>query len=309
VPVVFPEKQSGIAGDFDSYKPFVNGTLIGGDRFTFSRFERPFNANTMDVYFPYLDIIDTYVYQDETWIFAGIILKGTDEDGNLPGNYAAEIDIDINGKGDFLIITSNPTSTDWTTTNVRVYEDKDTTVGDKTPTVTDENGDGNGFESLVFDQGEGDDPETAWVRLAPDKPNTVELAIKRSLFKVEPTELRYLINMWAGTDILDPALFDINDHFSHEEAGAADKGLEFYYPIKAVAEVDNTCKMAIGFKPTGNEPGLCDLPTAPQEKGCVSDPVWVNRCKALGKVWNYKTCTCVTPIQVNPVDPVVQPAP
>ena len=29
-------------------------------------FERPFNANTMDVYFLYLDIVDTFVYQDNT---------------------------------------------------------------------------------------------------------------------------------------------------------------------------------------------------------------------------------------------------
>ena len=62
--------------------------------------------------------------------------------------------------------------------------------------------------------------------------------------------------MWAGSS-LDPAIFDINDHFTHEQAGAADRGFEIYYPIKGVSEIDNTCRIAIGFEPTGNEPGSC----------------------------------------------------
>jgi hypothetical protein len=29
------------------------------------------------------------------------------------------------------------------------------------------------------------------------------------------------------------------------------------YPLKAMAEIDNTCRLAVGFDPTGLEPGLC----------------------------------------------------
>ena len=65
--------------------------------------------------------------------------------------------------------------------------------------------------------------------------------------------------MWAGTTLLDPKLFDLNDHFTQEQAGAADPGLELYYPIKAIYEIDNSCRMAVGFKPTGKEPGLCEI--------------------------------------------------
>lgn len=63
--------------------------------------------------------------------------------------------------------------------------------------------------------------------------------------------------MWAGTSSLNPALFDFNDNMAHEQAGAADPGLENFYPIKGLSELDNTCSMAIGFKPKGDEPGLC----------------------------------------------------
>lgn len=124
-----------------------------------------------------------------------------------------------------------------------------------------------GFETLVFDQGKGSDADTAWVRIAPDSANTVQIALKRSLVGNDDT---YLMNMWAGTSIMDPALFDINDHFTHEQAGAADPGYEIYYPIKAVAELDNSCRMAIGFAPTGNEPGLCSTYIPGEQPGTAS---------------------------------------
>jgi hypothetical protein len=80
----------------------------------------------------------------------------------------------------------------------------------------------------------------------------VEISVKRSVLG---NPEKYLINMWAGTSLLDPALFDLNDHFTHEQAGAADRGYEVYYPIKAVYEVDNSCRMAVGFQPTA-EPAV-----------------------------------------------------
>ena len=122
---------------------------------------------------------------------------------------------------------------------------------------------GDGFETSVFDQGKGNDADSAWARVAPDNPNTVQIALKRSLVGNDDT---YLMNMWAGTLIMNPTLFDINDHFTYEQAGAADPGYENYYPIKAVAELDNSCRMAIGFVPTGKEPGLCSTYVPPGEQ-------------------------------------------
>jgi hypothetical protein len=219
----------------------------------------------MDVYFSQLDIVDTFVYQDDTWIYATATLQSADASNALTGKYAAEFDMDINGKGDWLVIVSNPSSTDWNVEGVQVYQDANKDVGGVQPMLTDEGQPGgDGFETLVFGQGTGNDPDGAWARISPNDPNTVEIAVKRSLLG-DPK--KYLINMWAGTSLLDPALFDISDHFSHEQAGAGDKSLEYFYPIKSVFELDNSCRMAVGFQPTGKEAGLCaeSIPEAPSE--------------------------------------------
>jgi len=273
IPISLPAERSSHAGDYDSSTSAAKKTSAGGDRFTFERFERPFNANTMDVYFSQLDIVDTYVFQDDTWIYATMTLKGPDTSNTFAGKYATELDTNIDGKGDWLIVASNPSSTEWTVNGVQVFQDANGDVGLDMPMLTDKiKSGGDGFESLVFDfdQGKGDGPDSAWVRISPDDPNTVEIAVKRSVLD---NPKRYLINMWAGTSLLDPALFDISDHFTHEQAGAADKSLAIYYPIKEVFELDNSCRMAVGFQPTGKEAGLCEVlvPVIPGEPpvGCT----------------------------------------
>jgi hypothetical protein len=256
IPVALPVDRSSHAGDYDSSISASKKSSAGGDRFTFGRFERPFNANTMDKYFPSLDIVDTFVYQDATWIFGTITIKAYDSSHSLASKYAMELDLDRDGKGDWLIVTSDPASKDWSVDGVQAYQDANKDVGNLSALYPDKKATGDGFEKLVFDQGTGDDPDTAWARISPNDPNTIELAVKRSVLG---NPEKYLINMWAGTSLLDPALFDINDHFTHEQAGAADPGLELYYPIKAVYEIDNSCRMAVGFKATGQEPGLCEI--------------------------------------------------
>ncbi|GAB4573621.1 MAG: hypothetical protein Fur0017_27870 [Anaerolineales bacterium] len=256
IPVNLPDNQSGKAADFDSSKILENKTPIGGDRFTFGRFERPFNANAMDVYFSQIDIIDTMVFQDDTWIYASITMNDLQQSSTESVKYAVELDVDLNGKGDWLIIAGKPSSTDWAVSSVQVYKDANKDVGGEMPMLTDKTKlENDGFETLTFDQGQGDDPDTAWVRISPNDPNTIQFAIKKSALE-NPTQ--YLINMWAGTKLLDPGKFDLNDQFSHEQAGAADSGLDIFYPIKEVAEIDNSCRMAVGFQPTGTEPGLCE---------------------------------------------------
>lgn len=72
IPVDLPYERTGQAGDQDSSKTASQKRAPGGDRFTFGRYERPFNANTMDQYFPNLDIINSIFYQDDHWIYAVI---------------------------------------------------------------------------------------------------------------------------------------------------------------------------------------------------------------------------------------------
>jgi hypothetical protein len=251
-PIDFPAERSNQATDYDSSLN-ANKKITTQDRFTFGRFERPFSTN-MDVYFPQLDIIDTSVFQDEMWIYGKITVKGNDSSNALTGKYALELDLDRDGKGDWLVIASNPASTEWSVNGVQIYQDANKDVGNQSPMHTDGNMMGDGFETLVFDQGVGGDPDSAWVRILPDDPNTIEITIKRSVLG-DPNE--YLINMWAGSSLLNPALFDINDHFTHEQAGEADPEFKNFFPIKEVVELDNSCQMAVGFQPTGSEPGLC----------------------------------------------------
>ena len=104
----------------------------------------------MDTYFPHLDIVDTFVFQDETWIYGSIIIKGLDSNKSLPGKYAVELDLDRDGKGDWLIIASNPASTDWSVDGVQAYQEANKDVGSVYAMLTDEKATGDGFETTCF---------------------------------------------------------------------------------------------------------------------------------------------------------------
>jgi hypothetical protein len=291
IPASLPAERSSHAGDFDSSTTAGQKAAAGGDRFTFGRFERPFNANSMDVYFSQLDIVDTYVFQDDTWIYGSITMKGLDSLASTTAKYALELDLNTDGKGDWLIVAAKPSSSEWQVEGVQIFEDANHDVGSEAAMYTDKNASGDGFENKVFDQGNGSDPDGAWARISPQDPNVVEISVKRSVLG---NSERYLINMWAGTSLLDPALFDINDHFSHEQAGAADRGLEIFYPIKSVYEIDNSCRMAVGFEPTGQEPGLCEvfIPAGPgQPTGCrLNDTICGNM--GPGYYFDAQNCQC-----------------
>ncbi len=282
VPGSLPAEPGTHAGDQDSSSTADQRRAPGGDRFTFGQFERPFNTQSMDVYYPYLDIQDTYVGQDDQWVYAVITVKGTDAGGGLPGTYAVELDLDLDGRGDFFILVFNPASTDWSTDRVQVWTDTNEDVGGTSVINADNSGvHGDGFETLVFDQGRGDDPDLAWARVSPDDPNTIHIAVKQSLLAGDTA---FLAGAWAGNSVLDNALFDLNDAFTHEQAGAALVELEYYYPIKGLAELDNACRVSVGFEPTGLEPGICGL-----GQGCQPPP---GGCNQQGYAWNSKLCCC-----------------
>lgn len=267
IPADLPQSRSGLAGDQDSSVTAEQKKSNGGDRFTFEQFERPFSANTMDVYFPNLDIIETHVFQDETWVYGTIKVTDRSTAAVEPYRFAMQLDVQVDGRGDWLVLALNPSSTDWSTDSVQIYFDANGDVGDRTPMTADENASsGDGFEQMVFDQGKGDDPDAGWVRVSPDDSNTVEFAVKLSLLG-SPTA--YMVNMWTGHSTLDPALFDYSDHYTQEQAGAADPGYPLFYPIKAIYELDNSCRIAVGFQPKGNEPGLCLSTAAPGDPGSV----------------------------------------
>ena len=293
IPGELPAEHSGQAGDQDSSATANQNRASGGDRFTFGRYERPFNAETMDVYFPYLDIQDTLVYQDDTWVYAVITLENGDENQQLIGRYGFEIDANVDGGGDWLILVDNPSMAEWSTEGVQVWFDTNDDVGAEITVIADENAPGgNGYETMMFDSGQGDDPDLAWARVLSDDPTTVQLAVKQSLLGGDDS---YTIGMWAGNSIFDPAMFDMNDHFTHEQAGAALVELEIFYPIKAISELDNSCRMAVGFQPTGSEAGLCSVASPGSDEAC--QPI---TCTGNFTYYCADTCTCARSAQYCP---------
>jgi hypothetical protein len=111
----------------------------------------------------------------------------------------------------------------------------------------------------VFDAGVGTDPDLAWSMVSATQPNVVWVAFKSDLIN---NSSKWMWGAWAQNGGLHPESFDYNDHLSLTDAGNPMPG-NADYPLKALAEVDNTCRWAVGFTPTGSEPGLCALPATP----------------------------------------------
>lgn len=296
LPGELPETPGGVVGDQDSSITADEKRAPSGDRFTFSHFERPFNANSMDVYYPSIDIQGATLYQDDTWLYVEIQLKDTGDPGFvLDGRYGFEIDLDTAGGGDLLVLASNPASSEWSTAGVEVWQDDNDDVGGLTPTITDKTPPAcDGYETRLFGGDASNDPDLAWARVSPADPHIVQIAVKRAVLAGDQT---FLVGIWAGYEDLTPALFDINDLFTHEQAGTSLVELPIFYPIKEVSALDNTCRMAIGYQPRGNEPGLCPQPdrpgqeAPPESSGGTCPPQYVV-CFTFG---NQVVCVCAQP--------------
>jgi hypothetical protein len=226
----------------------------GGDYFNSGLFERPFNPNTQDQYFPQVDITQSSMVAGNPWIYGSITVVGP-----VPTNYQSttsyglELDTNMDGRGDFLVVANNPKQGDWSTDGVQVFADADHDVGGKTPIYSDSSPQGTGYEQKMVDSGVGADPDLAWARVDAGKPNVVWFAFKSSLIN---NANKWMWGAWAQIGGLSPEMFDYNDHFPAAGAGAPMPG-DPNYPLKELAELDNTCRWAVGFTPTGNEPGIC----------------------------------------------------
>ncbi len=250
VPGGLPTEKGFHLGDLNAAGAVNKGRALVGESFSKGKFERPYNANSMDTYFPYLDISDaTFYVSDPMWVYATLTLAGADANNALPAKYAIEVDLNLDGHGDLLVLADHPASTDWTADGVQALTDSNGDVGGEKPVLADSAGaGGNGYDTAV------NDPDAAWVRVDASKPGTLQFAFKQSLLN---GRTKYLAGAWAGTAALDPAKFDLNDHMTFEEAGSADAVVATYYPIKGLAELDNTCRTAVGFTPSIALPGAC----------------------------------------------------
>ncbi len=287
VPVDLPTSRLDQAGDVNSQPNANRKAVSGGDVFVQDLYERPFNANTMEKYFPYLDIVNAQGFKDDTWGYATITVANTDSNGAVPGQYAVELDLNKDGRGDWLIRASSVTSTDWSRQGVQVWKDADGDVGGAAILAADNNAQGgDGYETLVFDQGKGTLTDGAFARVKPDDSKTVEIAFKLDMLG---SSTSYAMGAWAGTNI-DPSLFDYNDHMTHAQAGSPNPG-DTLYPLKQMAEIDNTCRLAIGFTPTTDIPGLCETVQKRQAEGGDSTCV-PHSCPAAALSANCVPVTC-----------------
>jgi hypothetical protein len=244
--------------DQDSSTYANSRQVAGGDNFDTGEFERPFNAGSMDQYFPDLDITQAGLWRSGNWIYVTISLAGTPRGSLISGSYGVEIDVDADGRGDFLVIASQP-GLMWSVEGVSIWRDANRDVGGSLAVRADGSHTGDGFEQQLFDSGKGYDTDAAWARVNPNDFSSIQIAFKKAVID---NDRAFLWSAWAQ-DKLQPSLFDYNDHFTLAEAGSPLPSQTNAYPLNKLAKVDNTCRWAVGFTPTGAEPGLCPLSILP----------------------------------------------
>ncbi len=248
------EKNNTYVTDFNSIDYAEEG-ITYGDQFFINRYERPFTVE-MEQYRGYLDLILTNMKVNPPWIYAVIFLAEDLPETN-DALYSLEFDNDRDGRGDFLVQASLPPDDQWTVEGVVVLEDSDGDVGGPNPVLTDPPGEevnSNGFETVLFQSGQGDDPDLAWVRRNPTDPTSLQIVLKQSLVG----ENGFFWSVWADEGLRNPAFADYNDRFTFEQAGSPYPDHEFY-PINEINLLDSTCRSWFGLEPVGNEPGICQV--------------------------------------------------
>jgi hypothetical protein len=270
-------------------------TLIGNECDTWEeqKLERP-AAATNGPYAAALDITSAWMGTNQQWMFAKLVLYETNP-ANLPADFHAgfEIDTDLDSRGEYLIIVSGVPTTEWSTDGVQVWQDSDGQVGGSKPHRADTSS-GNGYETLVFDGGLGDDPDLAWVRLNRANGLAVEFAFKPTLV---PANQVFAWWGWTFGGGFDPAKMEVVDLLQNS----------------ATWMVDNTCAWIFNAKPTNLQINICPFqyPTAiptitptMSPQGCPAGTYLdqgvcrtcqippVGGCPSSAATWNPSTCRC-----------------
>jgi hypothetical protein len=258
--------------DTSSASTASQNRAYGGDQLNQNLLERPFTAQDM-IYHPEVDLVRLEISQDSTFYYFVLHLSGLNKDLNiLSANYGVEIDTNRDGRGNLLLWVIGDNNSEWNIDNVFVYRDTNTDVGGNHPMQADAPGySGDSYDKLLFSPEHLDDPDAAWKRVNPEDANVIQLALKKSLLNNATT---FLWNGWADDGVSDPTMFDYNDFFTLSDAGSPIKN-SADYPLKALYLADNTCRLAFGFEPTGNEPGVCPLSEAvptPEPETPPSEP-------------------------------------
>jgi hypothetical protein len=257
---------------------------FGGDDYRTGKYERPFDTEMN--YLPMTDIVSVQLNrEDPLWIYVLFeVNQPIKEDPAANTHFMVELDTDLDNRGNYLVATGIPQSTDWSTTSVQVLSNPDNNVGGLTVVITDGSPyEGRGYYQEIFNDGSGSDPDLAWSRLSKVNPNVAQIAFKNSLTGGEKGKFIWL--PWTDSGMLDWSLFEHNDHIAFTAAGYPLKDDPQNYPLKKLWGIDNTCREPSGFTPNGTMPGLCvtfspDSPEEPAEphvpsfcrRPCISHP-------------------------------------
>ncbi len=258
-PVEPPQSFVSKIVDTDTQPTAKDGYAAGGDSLSIDRFERPFNQDMS--YRPDVDIQTATLASSQDWFFVTVNLAGPNPaSGKLDASYAVELDVNNDGRGEFLVWAGQPYAADWSKAAVSVYTTSTHKVGGPRPLQPDAPWSGATYDTLLFKLGAGDIPGAAWARLNPQKSNSVQIAFKAG---IAGSPGKFMWGVYADDGVKDPAKFDYNDAFTLEQAGSPLK-TNASFPLKDLYALDNTCRAVYGFTPTGPLPGLCDglLPTA-----------------------------------------------
>jgi hypothetical protein len=238
----------------------------GGDDFSLGKYERPFDQKMN--YMPLVDIVTVQMSrEDPLWIY--VLIKVDRPFASVPSaqpHYMVELDTNLDNRGDYLIVTGKPKSTEWSTDSVLVFTAPDFNIGGKVAVKPDpELSEGAGYYEEIFNNGRGEDPDLAWSKFSRVDPSVVLIAFKNSMVGGEKGGFVWL--PWADEGIPNWSLFDFNDHFTLEQAGFPIKTDMKNYPLKALWGIDNTCRMPSGFKPDKTLIGLCPDYSPPPSSG------------------------------------------
>jgi hypothetical protein len=236
-----------------------DGYAVAGDDFLHNLFERPIDQN--HAYRPDLDILSATLSMDSRWYFVTILVDGLQAgQAALNAPYGVELDVDVNGRGDFVVWARPPFPKTWARENMTVYGSSKDTVGGPHPLLSDAPWKGDTYDKILFDGQKSSQLNAAWVRISPSDPKSLQIAFSPDIIN---KPIRFLWSVWADDGIKDPSRFDYNDQFTKQQAGSPYKWDSNYYPTKSINSVDNTCRSAYGFTAHGNLPGECQLPPTP----------------------------------------------
>ncbi|MGD8456334.1 MAG: hypothetical protein PVF83_08125 [Anaerolineales bacterium] len=238
----------------------------GCDRWDYNKIERPFE-DTLTNYTPQSDISKAQIGYDDDWFFAQLFTYYGEvvEPQPMNGTYGIELDRDLDGRGEILILASQP-GEEWDVSGVQVWKDNDTTVGAETPVIADEDNPDGGYDEIIFDAGVGDDPDLAWARISPTDPNVVQIAFKRALGTATDKE-QFSWIMWAGLIDFVPTDFDYVDTFTRTDVYALDNTCSWTYGVP-LQGFPNQCGIQVEEKPGTPGSGGCVQPPAPDPLQC-----------------------------------------